>query len=179
MTADVGVSDEAAAPLLPAARHIHQSEPHVMQSVRINTLYSNKGNKGSRGPTRGFTSETFWIQHGCSTVRKLDNGCVDITCCFCGSPASCHTRPALIQLLVIVRETHRRYTGAWTQKDGHKAENSEVQKVCGLDQGFPLNLAGTLRRRRDRSCFGGKLPSCGRLKTSSTGTVCDDDKRRS
>lgn len=44
MTADMGVSDEAAAPLLPAASHIHQSEPHVMQPVRTNTLYSNKKN---------------------------------------------------------------------------------------------------------------------------------------
>lgn len=44
MTADMGVSDEAAAPFLPAARHIHHNEPHVMQPVWINTLYSDKDN---------------------------------------------------------------------------------------------------------------------------------------
>lgn len=44
MIADMGVLDEAPAPLLLAARHIHQREPHVMQPVRINTLYSKQEN---------------------------------------------------------------------------------------------------------------------------------------
>lgn len=40
-----------------------------------------------------------------------------------------------------------------------------------------LNLAGTLRRSSDRSDFGGKLPSSGRLKTLSTGMVCEEKRR--
>lgn len=42
---------------------------------------------------------------------------------------------------------------------------------------FLLNLTGTLRRSSDRSDFGGKLPSSGRLKTSSTGMICEDRRR--
>lgn len=40
MRTDVGVPDESASPLLPAARLINQSQPNMVQPVRIDVLYT-------------------------------------------------------------------------------------------------------------------------------------------
>lgn len=179
MWTDVRVSDKAS-PFLPAGGCVDECEPSVMQPVWINTLYQIK--KGQCKVRSGYTglkschmtqsdhTPNYWLFLFCTLCRRNE----DVTFRFSCSPASCDTRPGVIQVIILIRDTNWRHFRTCRQSQG-TVKISQTQwrllRVKSPEGSGSPSLAALLRWSSARLDFGGKPVFCGGLKTLSTRMV--------